>query len=42
MADEVLFSTRLSGAQAAAETSIHVLNAQSVDMAQKYCFPFHP
>ena len=40
--DEVLFSARLSGAQAAAETSIHVLNTQCVDMAQKYCFPFHP
>ena len=42
VADEVLFSARLSGAQAAAETSIRVLNTQCVDMAQKYCFPFHP
>ena len=42
VADEVLFSARLSGAQAAAETSIRVLNTQCVDVAQKYCFPFHP
>ena len=40
--DEVLISARLSGAQAAAETSIRVLNTQCVDMAQKYCFPFNP
>ena len=33
---------QLSGAQAAAETSIRILNTQCVDMAQKYCFPFHP
>ena len=33
---------QLSGAQAAAETSIRVLNTQCVDMTQKYCFPFHP
>ena len=40
VADEVLFSARLSGAQAAAETSIRILNTQCVDMAQKYCFHF--
>ena len=42
VADEVLFRAQLAGAQAAAETSIRILNTQCVDMAQKYCFPFHP
>ena len=36
-----LFSARLASAQAAAETSMR-LNTQCVDVAQKYCFPFHP
>ena len=42
VADKVLFSAQLLGAQAAAEASIRILNTQCVDMARKYCFPFHP
>ena len=41
MPGEVLFSARLAGAQAAAETSMRFKYIM-VDMAQKYCFPFHP
>ena len=41
VAGEVLFSARLSGAQAAAETSIR-FKYTMCRHGTKYCFPFHP